>query len=74
MNLIAEKEDENLRVDIFVSKKQKDISRNRVKNLILRKKLKLNKKIIINPSKRISKGDSIILIIPEPRKISLRPK
>jgi len=73
INLIVKKDDENLRVDIFVSKKRKDISRNRVKNLILRKKLKLNKKIIIDPSKKIIKGDSLILTIPEPRKISLKP-
>ncbi len=73
INLIVKKDDVNLRVDIFVSKKRKDISRNRVKNLILRKKLKLNKKIIIDPSKKIIKGDSLILTIPEPRKISLKP-
>ena len=73
INLIAKKEDENLRVDIFVSKKKKDISRTRVKNLILRKKLKLNNKIIIDPSKKIFESDTVILIIPEPKKTSLKP-
>ncbi len=73
INLIVRKEDENLRVDIFISKNKKDISRTRVKNLILRKKLKLNNKIIIDPSKKIFEGDNVNLIIPEPKKTSLKP-
>ena len=73
INLIVKKEDENLRVDIFISKKKEDISRTRVKNLILKKKLKLNNKIITDPSKKVFKDDTIILIIPEPKKSALRP-
>ena len=33
-------------------KNKNDISRSRIKNLILNQKLKLNNKIIINPSKK----------------------
>ena len=73
INLIVKEKDKNLRVDIFVNKKQNDLSRTRVKNLILDKKLKLNNKIIINPSKKISNGDIIDLTIPEPKKTSLKP-
>ena len=73
INLIVKDEDKNLRVDVFINKKENDISRTRVKNLILDKKLKLNNKIIIDPSKKISTGDIIEFIIPEPKKTSLKP-
>jgi len=39
----------------------------------LKKKLKLNNKILEDPSKKISEGDNIILEIPEPKKASLKP-
>ena len=73
INLIAKKDDKNTRVDVFINKKKNDISRTRIKNLILEKRLKLNKKIIVNPSKKISSGDTIELIIPEPKKASIKP-
>ena len=72
INLIVEDEDKNLRIDSFLSKK-KEISRTRIKNLILLKNLKINNKIIINPSKKISIGDKIIFEIPEPKKATLKP-
>ena len=73
INLIVRENDKNLRVDVFINKKERDLSRTRVKNLILDKKLKLNNKITIDPSKKISNGDIIDLIIPEPKKTSLKP-
>ena len=73
INLIAKKDDKNLRVDVFINKKKNDISRTRIKNLILEKRLKLNKEVIVNPSKKISNGDTIELIIPEPKKASIKP-
>ena len=73
INLIAKKDDKNTRVDVFINKKKNDISRTRIKNLILEKRLKLNKEIIVNPSKKISNGDTIELIIPEPKKASIKP-
>ena len=73
INLIVEEKDKNLRVDVFINKKEKSISRTRVKNLILDKQLSLNDKIMIDPSKKINFGDSIDLIIPEPQKASLKP-
>ena len=72
INLIVEDEYKNLRIDSFLSKK-KEISRTRIKNLILSKNLKINNKIIINPSKKISIGDKIIFEIPEPKKATLKP-
>ena len=73
INLIVEDNDKNLRVDAFINKKENKISRTRIKNLILNKKLKLNNKIIEDPSKKISIGDFLELIIPEPKKASLKP-
>ena len=73
INLIVEDEDLNLRIDSFISRKENLLSRTRVKNLILKKKLKLNNKIIDNPSYRVSVGEKIILEIPEPKKPSLKP-
>ena len=73
INLIVRENEKNLRVDVFINKKENNISRSRIKNLILDKKLKLNNKIIINPSKKISNGDIINLTIPEPKKTSLKP-
>ncbi len=73
INLIAKDEDKNLRVDVFVNKKENDISRTRVKNLILNKNLKLNDKIINDPSKKVSGGDVIEMVIPKPKEASLKP-
>ena len=73
INLIVGVEDKNLRVDVFINKKENEISRNRIKNLILDKKLKLNGKTLENPSKKVSQDDVLELMIPKPKKISLKP-
>ena len=73
INLIVKDADKNLRVDVFINKKENKISRTRIKNLILDKKLKLNNQINIDPSKKVSYGDTIELIIPEPKMASLTP-
>ena len=66
INLIVKEREKNIRIDIFVHSHEKEISRTRVKNLILDKKLKINDKIITDPAKKISDGDHIVLTIPEP--------
>ena len=73
INLIVKDKDKNLRVDVFINKKENNISRTRVKNLILNKKLRLNHKILDDPSKKISTNDVLELIIPKPKKASLKP-
>ena len=73
INLIVKDADKNLRVDVFINKKENKISRTRIKNLILDKKLKLNNQINIDPSKKVSCGDTLELIIPEPKIASLTP-
>ena len=45
-------DENNLRLDVFVNKREKLLSRTRVKNLILREKLKLNNVIVNSPSKK----------------------
>ena len=73
INLIVEESDKNVRVDVFINKKETDFSRTRIKNLILDKKLKLNNKIMVEPSKRVFTGDIIDLLIPQPKKTFLKP-
>ena len=73
INLKVEEKDKNLRIDVFIRNNNKEISRTRIKNLVLDKKLKLNNKIIIDPAKKINLGDNINLIIPEPKKSYLKP-
>jgi 23S rRNA pseudouridine1911/1915/1917 synthase len=72
INLIVEDSKNGQRVDQFISSVEKNISRTRVKNLILNKKLKINDEIITDPSKRIAINDYIHLEIPEPKKPSLK--
>ena len=72
INLIVQDDDKNLRIDSFLTKK-KELSRTRIKNLILNNKLKLNKKILTDPSKMVSDGDTILLEIPRPKISSLKP-
>ncbi len=73
INLIVKDQENGQRVDQFISNKEKDLSRTRIKNLILNKKLKINKKNITNPSKKICADDHIYLEIPAPKKASLVP-
>ncbi|MDB9826033.1 RluA family pseudouridine synthase [Candidatus Pelagibacter sp.] len=73
INLIVEEDENNLRLDVFINKREKLISRTRIKNLILKEKLKLNNLIIDSPSKKVSAGDKINLEIPKPIEASLKP-
>ena len=73
INLKVKENDKNFRLDVFISNNSKEISRTRIKNLILDKKLKINNKIILDPAKKLYPGDKINLIIPEPKKSSLKP-
>ena len=66
INFIVKENENNLRVDVLINKREKLISRTRIKNLILKEKLKLNNKIINSPSKKVLTGDKLSLNIPEP--------
>ena len=73
INLIVDSKSQNLRIDQYISNNEKDLSRTRVKNLILNKKLKINNIIIENPSKKTKNGDIVSLEIIHPNKTSLKP-
>ena len=73
INLTVDKTENELRVDIFIKKRENIISRTRIKNLILDNKLRINNKVITDPSKKIFFNDEIKLVIPEPKKASLKP-
>ena len=73
IKLIVDKNDVNQRIDVFLNKKNSYVSRTRIKNLILKKKLKVNNKILTDPSKKVLHGEKIILDIPEPERSSLKP-
>jgi len=70
---IVKESENNLRVDVIINKREELISRTRIKNLILKEKLKLNNEIIRNPSKKVTAGDKLSLQIPEPEVASLKP-
>ena len=73
INFIVKENENNLRVDVLINKREGLISRTRIKNLILKEKLKLNNEIIKSPSKKVLTGDKLTFNIPEPKKASLKP-
>jgi 23S rRNA pseudouridine1911/1915/1917 synthase len=73
INFIVKESENNLRVDVLINNREKLISRTRIKNLILKEKLKLNNQIIKSPSKKVNKGDRLNLEIPKPEEASLKP-
>ena len=73
ISLLVKTEENNQRVDTFIKNKEQSLSRTRIKNLILKKNLKLNSQILISPAKKVSTGDQLSLEIPEPKLASLKP-
>ena len=73
INLIVKDYENGQRVDQFISSNKKDISRTRIKNLIINKKLKINNKTIDNPAKKINTNDNIEIEIPKAKKVFLKP-
>ena len=54
IKLFVDDQNSNKRLDIFISSKITDISRTRIKNLILDGSVKVNDKINFEPSKKIN--------------------
>ena len=73
INLLVGTQDDILRVDQFINKYEKNLSRSQIKNLILKKNLSINNKLNVDPSKKIKIKDKISLIIPEPEEVNLKP-
>ena len=68
INFVVKENDNNKRVDMILANHDKSLSRTRVKNLILDSKLKINKKIIQDPSTKTKLNDIIELEVVEPKK------
>ncbi len=73
IKLIVDESNKGIRIDLFLTNKKKELSRTRVKNLILKENLKINNSVVKDPSKKVSIGEKIIFEIPEPKKASLKP-
>ena len=73
INLIVNENETNQRIDTYIANKERNISRSKVKNLIINKNLRLNNVIVDDPSKKVSKNDHIALKIPEIKKETLKP-
>ena len=73
IKFVVSEDDNNKRIDVLIANYDKNLSRTRVKNLILENKLKINDTIINDPSKKISKNDEIIFEVEEPKKQNLKP-
>ncbi len=73
INLLVGTQDDILRVDQFINKYEKNLSRSKIKNLILKKNLSINNKLNDDPSKKTKINDKISLIIPEPEEVNLKP-
>jgi len=73
INLIFADNTTKERVDQFLAKKYHNLSRSKIKNLIINKNLKINNKVVLDPSKKIIKGDKLILTIPLPKKSLIKP-
>ena len=65
IKFIVEDHQENIRIDYYISKKYKFLSRTKIKNLILKNKLKINDNIVKDPARKIKKEDNIILELEE---------
>ena len=73
ISLLVDASNDKIRLDQFISKRDKELSRTKAKDLILKKKVKVNNEIIQSPSFKISKDDLIILAIPKLEETYLRP-
>ena len=59
INLIVDKNNQNKRVDIFLSKYEEKISRTKIKNLIEKGYLEINYQIVLEPSKKLNPMDMV---------------
>ncbi len=73
INLIVDENNQNKRVDVFLSKYEKKISRTKIKNLIEKGYLKINNLKVLVPSKKINIKDKIKIKVPELKKLEIKP-
>ena len=73
IKLVVDEQCSNKRLDAFISSKITDVSRTRIKNLILEGMVKINNEISYEPSKKINFEDNLIIEIPPPKKTNIKP-
>ncbi len=73
IKLIVDEKNSSKRLDTFISSKITDISRTRIKNLILEGFVTINNKINHEPSKKINSKESLLVVIPQPKKTNITP-
>ena len=73
IKLIVEEKNLVKRLDNFINLQITDISRTRIKNLILDGFVKINNKTNYNPSNKIKINDNIDIQIPDPVKTDIKP-
>ena len=73
INLIVDENNQNKRVDVFLSKYEKKISRTKIKNLIEKGYLEINNLKVLVPSKKVNIKDKIKLEVPELKKLEIKP-
>ncbi len=73
INLVVDQKSQGKRLDSYIAEKKEELSRTRVKNLIINGSIKVNNEEVEEPSKKIFEKDTITLNIPEPKKASLKP-
>jgi 23S rRNA pseudouridine1911/1915/1917 synthase len=70
---VVDEQCSNKRLDAFISSKITDVSRTRIKNLILNGMVKINNQIYYEPSKKINFEDNLIIEIPPPKETNIKP-
>ena len=73
INLIVNENNQNKRVDMFLSIHEKKISRTKIKNLIKKGYLEINNLKVLEPSKKVNIKDKIKLEVPELKKLEIKP-
>ena len=73
IKLIVKEKNLARRLDSFISLQIADISRTRIKNLILDGFVKVNNNTNYNPSDKIDVNDNIYIQIPNPVKTNIKP-
>jgi len=73
MNINIDKDQENIRLDIFIESKIQELSRSRIKALIDERMILVNNKIQ-KPSYKTKENDLIEITIPELKEISAKPE
>ncbi len=74
IKFLVSKDNNGIRLDIFLSKKIQDLTRSYIKKLIEKKQVKINKLLINSPSTKVRTNDEIHVNIIQIQKSKLIPK